>query len=85
MENSTSSEDVDSTAAHSNEGVRSITIEREVSEIEGWRRKLGASGTPRLRLVAGNLAELERLLTADGPDAVAIGPLLGRGLGITRR
>ncbi len=46
MENSTSSEDVDSTAAHSNEGVRSITIEREVSEIEGWRRKLGTSGAP---------------------------------------
>jgi hypothetical protein len=75
-ENRISSEDVDSTTALLNQGVRSIAIERAVSEMEGWRRKLEASGDPGLQPIAGNLAELERLLTADESDAAAIGRLL---------
>jgi hypothetical protein len=42
-----------------NGGFRSILVEREVSEIKGWRRKLEASGDPGLQPIAGNLAELE--------------------------
>ena len=67
------SEDVDSTTALLNQGVRSIAIERAVSEMEGWRKKLEASGDPGLQPIAGNLVELERLLTADQTDAAAVG------------
>ena len=75
-ENRTKSEDVDSTTALSNEGVRSIAIERAVSEIEGWRRRLEASGDPGLQPIAGNPGELEWLLTVDKLDAGAVGRLL---------
>lgn len=44
--------------------------------MEGWQRKLEASGNPGLQPIAGNLAELERLLTTDESDAAAIGRLL---------
>jgi hypothetical protein len=37
--------------------------------MEGWWGKLEASGDPDLQPIAGNLAELKRLLTADEPDA----------------
>ena len=59
-----------------NQGVRSIAIERTVSEMEGWQRKLEVSGNPGLQPIAGNLTELEWLLTADESDAAAIGRLL---------
>jgi hypothetical protein len=59
-----------------NGSVRSIAIERAVSEMKGWRRKLKAFGNPDLQPIAANLADLERLLTADEPDAAAIGRLL---------
>jgi hypothetical protein len=48
-----------------NGSVRSIAIERAVSEMKGWRRKLKAFGNPDLQPIAANLADLERLLTAD--------------------
>ena len=64
-ENRIRSEDVDSTTVLLNGGVRKIATERAVSEMEGWRGKLEASGDPDLQPIAGNLAELERLLTAD--------------------
>lgn len=75
-ENRITSEDVDSTTAALNGGVRRFAIERAVSEIDGWRRKLEASGDPGLQPVAGNLAELKELLTAEKLDAGAIGRLL---------
>lgn len=59
-----------------NQGVRSIAIERAVPEMEGWQRKLEVSGNPGLQPIAGNLTELEWLLTADESDAAAIGRLL---------
>ena len=75
-ENRITSEDVDSTTAALNGGVRRFAIDRAVSEIDGWRRKLEASGDPGLQPVAGNLAELKDLLTAEKLDAGAIGRLL---------
>lgn len=75
-ENRITSEDVDSTTAALNGGVRRFAIERAVSEIDGWRRKLEASGDPGLQPVAGNLAGLKELLTAEKLDAGAIGRLL---------
>ena len=59
-----------------NQGVRSIAIERAVPEMEGWQRKLEVAGNPGLQPIAGNLTELEWLLTADESDAAAIGRLL---------
>jgi hypothetical protein len=44
--------------------------------MQGWRRKLEASGHPGLQPIAVNLTELERLLTADESGAAAIGRLL---------
>ena len=75
-ENRITSEDVDSTTAALNGGVRRFAIERAVSEIDGGRRKLEASGDSGLQPVAGNLAELKELLTAEKLDAGAIGRLL---------
>ena len=75
-ENRITSEDVDSTTAALNGGVRRFAIDRAVSEINGWRRKLEASGDPGLQPVAGNLAGLKELLTAEKLDAGAIGRLL---------
>jgi len=52
-ENRIRREDVGSTTALLNQGVRSIAIERVVSEMEGWRGKLEASGDPGLQPIAG--------------------------------
>lgn len=75
-ENRITSEDVDSTTSLLNGGVRRLAIERAVSEIEGWRRKLEASGDPGLQPIAGNLAGLKELLTAKEFEPGAIGRLL---------
>ncbi len=42
-----------------------LPTKRTVSEIDGWWRKLETSGNPGLEPVAGNLAGLEELLTAE--------------------
>jgi hypothetical protein len=56
-------------------GVRSIAIGWAVSEMEGWRRKLEASGDPDLQPIACNLVELERALAADEPVAATTGTI----------
>ncbi len=68
-QNRINSEDIDSTTAALNQGVRRMAIERAVSEIDGWQKKLEASGDPGLQPIAGNLAELKELLTAEELDA----------------
>ncbi len=75
-ENRITGEDIDSTTAALNQGVRRLAIERAVSEVEGWREKLEASGDPGLQPIAGNLGEVKELLTAEQLDAGAIGRLL---------
>jgi len=69
-------EDFDSTTAMLREGVRQVDIERAISEIDGWQKKLEASGDPGLQPIAGNLRELKELLATEDPDVEAIGRLL---------
>ena len=69
-------EDFDSTTAMLREGVRQVDIERAISEIDGWQKKLEASGDPGLQPIAGNLRELKELLAAEDPDVEVIGRLL---------
>ena len=69
-------EDFDSTTSALNQGVRSLAIERAISEVDGWQRKLEASRDPGLQPIADNLGELRELLSAETLDAGAIGRLL---------
>jgi hypothetical protein len=69
-------EDFDSTTSALREGVRGLAIERAVSEVDGWQKRLEASGDPGLQPIADNLGELKELLTAETLDAGAIGRLL---------
>ena len=69
-------EDLDSTTSALNQGVRSLAIERAISEVDGWQRKLEASRDPGLQPIADNLGELRELLSAETLDAGAIGRLL---------
>jgi hypothetical protein len=75
-ENRIGDEDFDSTTVALNQGVRSLAIGRAVSEVEGWQKKLEASGDPGLQPIAGALGELKELLTAETLDGGAIGRLL---------
>ena len=75
-ENRIGAEDFDSTTSALNQGVRSLAIERAVSEVDGWQKTLEASGDPGLQPIADNLGELKELLTAETLDARAIGRLL---------
>ncbi len=75
-ENRIGAEDLDSTTSALNEGVQSLAIERAISEVDGWQKKLEASGDPGLQPIADNLAELKELLAAETLDAGAIGRLL---------
>ena len=70
------SEDFDSTTSALREGVRGLAIERAVSEVGGWQKRLEASGDAGLQPIAGNLGELKELLAAENLDAEAIGRLL---------
>jgi hypothetical protein len=69
-------EEFDSTTAALNQGVRSLAIERAVSEVEGWQKRLEASNDPLLQPIADNLGALKELLTAETLDGGAIGRLL---------
>ena len=75
-ENRIGAEDFDSTTAALNRGVRSLAIGRAISEVDGWQKKLEASGDPGLQPIAGGLGELKELLAAETLDAGAIGRLL---------
>jgi putative N-acetylmannosamine-6-phosphate epimerase len=59
-------EDLDSTIATLEEGLRSLPIERAISEVDGWQKKLEASGDPGLKPIVVNLRELKELLAAEG-------------------
>ncbi len=52
------------------------SIEKAIEEIEGWQRKLEATGGPDLASIAENLGQLRTLLAADNLDADAVGLLL---------
>ena len=52
------------------------SIEKAIEEIEGWQRKLEATGGPNLASIAENLGQLRTLLAADHLDADAVGWLL---------
>jgi hypothetical protein len=59
-------EDLDSTIATLEEGLRSLPVERAISEVDGWQKKLEASGDPGLKPIVVNLRELKELLAAKG-------------------
>jgi hypothetical protein len=59
-------EDLDSTIATLEEGIRSLPIERAISEMDDWQKKLEASGDPGLQPIVDNLRELKELLAAEG-------------------
>ncbi len=75
-EKNITSEDLDSTIATLEEGVRSLPIEQAVSEVDDWQKKLEASGDPGLQPIVDNLRELKELLAAEGtfedPDAARL-------------
>ena len=75
-EKSIGPEEFDSTTAALNQGVRSLAIERAVSEVEGWQKVLEASNDPLLQPIAANLGALKELLAAETLDGGAIGRLL---------
>jgi hypothetical protein len=75
-ENRIRDEDFDSTTATLREGVRQVAIERAISEVDGWQKKLEASGDPGLQPIAANLRELKELLVAEELDVEEIGRLL---------
>lgn len=75
-ENRIEPEDFDSTISTLREGVRSVEIERAISEVEGWQKKLEASGDPGLQPVAADLGKLKELLRAETLDVEAIGRML---------
>jgi hypothetical protein len=75
-ENRIEPEDFDSTISTLREGVRSVEIERAISEVEGWQKKLEASGDPGLQPIAADLGKLKELLRAETLDAEAIGRML---------
>ncbi len=52
------------------------SIEKAIEEIEGWQRKLEATGDPDLTPIAANLGQLKTLLAADHLDGDAVGWLL---------
>ncbi|MCA1717594.1 MAG: hypothetical protein LC781_12490 [Actinobacteria bacterium] len=70
-------EDFDPTISALRGGVENLTIERALSEIDGWEQKLEESGDPQLVPIAENLRQLRALLTADRLDGAAVGLLLG--------
>ena len=76
MENRIRDEDFDSTTTMMREGVRQVAIARAISEVDGWQKKLEASGEPGLQPIAGNLRELKELLAAEELDVEEIGRLL---------
>ena len=59
-------EDLDSTIATLEEGVRSLPIERAISEVDGWQKKLEDTDDLGLKPIVGNLRELKELLAAEG-------------------
>ena len=59
-------EDLDSTIATLEEGLRSLPIERAISEVDGWQKKLEATDDPGLKPIVDNLRELKELLAAEG-------------------
>jgi hypothetical protein len=69
-------EDLDSTISALLSGVEDLPIERALSEIDGWERKLEESDDPQLAPIAENLRQLRALLTASSLDGAAIGVLL---------
>jgi hypothetical protein len=52
------------------------SIEKAIEEVEGWQRKLKATGDPDLASIAENLGQLRTLLATDHLDADAVGWLL---------
>ena len=71
-----SDEDFDSITATLREGVRQVAIDRAISEVDGWQKKLEAAGDPGLQPIATNLGELKKLLSAEDLDVDAISRLL---------
>ncbi len=59
-------EDLDSTIATLEEGLRSLPIERAISEVDGWQKKLEATDDPGLKPIVVNLRDLKELLAAEG-------------------
>ena len=71
------SEDLDSIISTLEEGMRSLPLERAISEVDGWQKKLEASDDPGLQPIVGNLRELKELLAAKETfDDPAVGRLL---------
>ncbi len=76
MEDRNIPEDLDATIETFRGRVFRASMDRAIEEVEGWRRRLDASGDPALTSIAENLGKLEALLAADHLDAEAVGLLL---------
>lgn len=75
-ENEIRPEQVDSTVSTLREGVVQLALDRAVSEVDGWQRKLAATDNPELVPISDNLTALRTELTRDPLDGYVIGGLL---------
>lgn len=67
---------LDATVASLQGGVERLGVAAALPVIEGWERRLAASGDPELAPVAENLGALRTLLAADDPDPATVGRLM---------
>jgi hypothetical protein len=59
------SQDLDALISTLGEGVRSLSLERAISEADDWQKKLETTGDPGLQPIADDLRELKELLAAE--------------------
>ncbi|MBV9454395.1 MAG: hypothetical protein JOZ19_09795 [Rubrobacter sp.] len=68
------SQDLDSLISALGEGMRSLPLERAISEADDWQKKLETTGDHDLRPIADDLRELKELLAAEETfDEPAVG------------
>ncbi len=75
-ENEIRPEEVDSTVSTLREGVMQLALDRAVSEVDGWQRKLAATDNPELVPISDNLTALSTELRREPLDGMVIGGLL---------
>ncbi len=74
--NQATPEGIDETISTLDGGVRNLTMNVALNQIEGWRLRLEATGVPELQPIADGLDRLQNHLTSDEVDAEAVGGIL---------
>ena len=69
-------EGLDETISALDGGVKNLTMDAALNQIEGWRLRLEASGVPELQPIADGLARLHANLTSNDLDVGAVGGIL---------